>query len=184
MNSSKYPDIFKDKLHGKESGYHNASIQIEGLYGYGCGFFSYAKRMAFYTEVYPALMEKGYRVEKSDWEGKSDRLFKYGSRLSLYMHPMKFSGPATKEQMKEIAEILDSCSCIDRVWIDSSDMLFDLSDMEYRDIFLDEAANLAEYMLHPYNIWDMTSKIAVDRIQNPKCGFLGSSDINYDNSIS
>ena len=81
--------INMEKIHGRESDYQNVAIMIKGLYEFGIGYGGYERLNAFQNDVYKALMDKGYSIEKSDEPYMCDRLHKADSQLDLYMHPMK-----------------------------------------------------------------------------------------------
>lgn len=129
--------------------------------------------------MYQALRDKGYIIEKGKGLCDCDNLHKDGSRLDLYMHPMRFTGPATPEEADEITGILLSCGCVKKALLTRANVLYDIPDMEYRDMFLDNAEKLSAQMLSPFNFNDFLKKVSVDRIHEPACGVIGSDQINY-----
>ena len=127
--------------------YLYVNIKIEGLYKWGIGFVSNEAIKNFHTEVYDALRNKGFTINRADYQAFSDILTQDGTELDIYMHPMEFKGQTLPEQSAEIIKALKSCNCIDRVEVESAYPLYSISDNDYRNMIYDNAKEIALALL-------------------------------------
>ena len=178
------------KLKGIEdvpsSDYYNTRIEIKGLYSWGVGFHNQKAYSDFHSVVYGALENAGYTIVKDADKYSCDYLTKEGSHLNLYMHPMEFTGAATREEIEDIVKILNSCECVQEAEIWSATPLYDLSADEYRNMIYNDAENIALTMLNSrYDIKnnydadiDFAQAVRIDRLDEPSVGGYSSSDID------
>lgn len=168
------------------SDYVNAFIKIEGLYGWGDGYYNQRTYNAFHNEVYNALKAAGYSFKPKEFSSACDYLVKEGTSLNLYMHPMEFTGSATREQIEEIVDILkSSTSLIKNVTVIRDTPLLDLSDRDFRNYIYNDAEKIASILLNngdiKHNVYadfDFGEAISIDRIQKPSTGGRSSSDVD------
>lgn len=167
----------------RKSKYVYCRLTIKGLYEWGIGYLSDDRMRAFETEAYNALRAEGFEIKRSGSSSASDTLTKPGTETSVYMHPMEFTGPVLPEDIDAIVIALHKCSAITEVNIEETSTMYDLTDMEYRDILLDNASCMAEYIAknRPYiNTINFIYATRLNRVSCPLVGGTGSNDIDYD----
>lgn len=167
----------------RKSKYVYCRLAIKGLYEWGIGYLSSDRMRAFETEAYNALRAKGFEIKRSGSSSVSDTLTKPGTKTSVYMHPMEFTGPVLPEDIDAIVSALYKCSAITEVNIEETSTMYDLTDMEYRDILLDNASCMAEHIVknRPYiNTINFIYATRLNRVSCPLVGGTGSNDIDYD----
>lgn len=181
FNNYRLPDL--DDITPSE--YFNTRIVIEGLYGWGVGYYNNSLKTAFETEVYDALKAAGYQIRYSKEKNGCDYLIKEVSRMNLYMHPMEFTGAATQSQFEEITEILNQCECIKKAAVWNAVPLYDISDTEYRSMIYRDAKNIALLLLENKSQiksldieFEFANKCGIDRLCDPSKGCYSSSDVD------
>ena len=113
----------------KLSALYSVAIDICSAYKWGCGW-SEDDRARFKSDVYPRFRKAGYEVVSSGEEDVCDSLKKEGSALDIYMHPMTFSGNATKEEAEDIIRILGTCKTCSVLRVTYKEH-YDITDAEY-----------------------------------------------------
>lgn len=167
----------------RKSKYVYCRMLIKGLYEWGIGYLSNDRMRAFETEAYDALRAEGFEIKSSGSSSVSDTLTKPGTETSVYMHPMEFTGPVLPEDIERIVNALHKCSAITEVNVETPSTMYDLTDMEYRDVLLDSASNMAKYIIEnrPYlNTLNFIYATRLNRVSCPIVGGTGSNDIDYD----
>lgn len=60
----------------------------------------------------------------------------------LYMHPQQFSGEVLKNDIKEVAEALQSGTVFSLRWVDIRETVYDITDTEYREYLRSKEENI------------------------------------------
>jgi len=170
-----------DELAKYKSDYVRTSIAIEGLYGWGTGYYSSSHREFFENAVYDAFYNKGYEIIESNSSGHCAHLAKKGSNLDIYMHPMEFSGTATPEEIEDIIGILSSFEQL-KVNENRRDVLYDIPDSTYRFMIFDRAEEIVREYAYSREkgvdaAFDFAKNAGIERLQHFHLGY-SSSDLD------
>ena len=170
-----------EELERYKSDYVRTSIGIEGLYGWGKGYYSSAHQEFFQNVVYNAFYNKGYEIIESNFSGSCAHLTKKGSNLDIYMHPMEFSGVATPEEIEDIIGILSSFEEL-KVRENRRENLYDISDSTYRFMIFDRAEDIAREYAYSREkgvdaAFEFAKNAGIERLQHFHLGY-SSSDLD------
>lgn len=176
-------------------------IDLESDYKWGRGW-NLEEKNRFEKEVYGKLKDIGYSVStpKMDCEaptltrgratsiihpdGKID--YSVPDSLSLYLHPMCFSGYARQEDIDEIVKVLDSCESVYKVRV-RTEIAYFLIDSAYKNLLAKHSIAILEwakeYKKHRGNLYDIgfdfAKKFRVPRVGDSH-GCLSSGDTDID----
>ena len=163
-------------IHLETSEYRDTFIKINTAYKWGSGWNSQeaiihsgsgrAAADAFYEEVYGKLRDAGFQLIPSDIEGSCPTLTdkKFGAeKMSLYLHPMEFTGYATQAQIDAITALLEECETVNFVQVIRNEPVYFLPDCQYREILQYNAKEIARYAAEHYRPgWRCTGQVGFD----------------------
>jgi len=117
-----------DLDYGKE--YVNIHFRIDANY-YQYPFTGYTQEQKdeFYKEVYNIFNQLGW--EANDYTQGCDYI--NNGKQQLYLHPQDFSGEVLKNDIKQIAELLESNKTFQLRWIDLYETVYDITNQEYEE---------------------------------------------------
>lgn len=165
------------------------SIHITTDYKWGRGWTLNEER-AFVREVYPKLREAGYYIEQGSESFSCDTLHKATeagfwnkrNKLSLYMHPMEYSGYASPEDIAIIKSTLEDCRTVYSVDEIRTSLVYDLSDSEYEELLARNITGIRDYFTHnnrPFDAFDFARNYRLPRIGDGPALCSGDTDIRF-----
>lgn len=161
----------KQTIADKKSQYQYQRIYITGLYEWEKGYRSSETIEQFHTDIYDALKKNNFIIVPNYPADNisCDYLTRKDSKLYMYMHPMEFTGPATKEETTEIINILKTCNGITHVQSGTPIDLYDISENDYRNLLLDNAYKIAKNAINlPYpDETEITKRIRIHTVSQP-----------------
>ncbi len=194
MNLGNPFEGFKLNTEGlKYSDEHKVRIALESDYKWGSGWRAdQEKRFRSITDK--AFENAGYTIVESKMSGSCPRL-KRGLSCDLYMHPMEFTGYATRKDIDKIIDILKSPECskvVYRADITIDREVFALSDSEYKKLILDQAKEIAaiikDYKEKAGNLceigFDFARECRIERRGDKPCLCSGQVDIETVENIA
>lgn len=96
--------------------YLNVEIMIETAYQWGPGWKgNMEQKRVFEDEIRYMLKNAGFKIEEPTVCGASPNLKSNNFKTNLYLHPMKFSGFATQEEIDKIIAVLKKCKTIKNI---------------------------------------------------------------------
>lgn len=120
-----------DKDYGNE--YVRVYFRMEtNGYDYPDFSFNDDDRAAFNNDVKTIFTNMGWSCEAQKISGASQTWT--NGKSHLYTHPQDFSGEVLKNEVKMIAEALESGKSFKLRWVDLYDTVYDITDEEYEEI--------------------------------------------------
>lgn len=117
-------------------------IECPTYYSAGyCGFQTAEQRGAFYAEAAEILDRCGYHVAQM-----TDAI--HSSGASLYIHPQEITGEVLKNDVRHIAEALNSAEVFSVRWVDIYETVYNMTDEAYRKYLDDHEAQTRELILN------------------------------------
>lgn len=98
-------------------------------YGYPSFCFTEEQRGKFDDDIKRIFSSVGWECKKPAHNGLCSTWVK--GKSHLYLHPQTFSGEVLKNNIKEIAQVLQMGDVISLRWVDIRDTVYELSDGEY-----------------------------------------------------
>lgn len=96
--------------------YFNVEIFLETGYHYCQGWENNIdQKIIFDKEIREELGKLGFEIKESTTCGAAPELKRSRSKTNLYLHPLKFSGFAKKDEIEQIVETLKKCTSIKEV---------------------------------------------------------------------
>ena len=126
------------------SDYSRVTITTETAYQNGRGWTGY-EAMQYENEVYPALRNAGFTIEKPDDDFGCPHLKikEFGNKFDLYMHPESFTGYGKAEDIEKVIEVLKTCTkSIGKVELYYSEPVYDLNDYQYNDFLVSHSKEI------------------------------------------
>ena len=173
-----------EELERYKSDYFNIRINLEGLYGWGVGYFQnkpFDTYDFFNNTLQGALEKAGFEIEKEQSENLCNCLRQENTRLDLYLHPMEITGCATLEQADKILEIIKEYPDYVKAEMERAEILYDIPDRTYRYMIYSRAGEIAKEILSvPSSAYDADMKFAekchIDRVQGYSTGGFSWTD--------
>lgn len=119
----------------------------------------------FYKEVYNIFNQLGW--DAIDYTKGCDYI--KSGKQQLYLHPQDFSGEVLKNNVKRIAELLESNTTFKLRWIDLYETVYDISDTEYEEYLITKDEEIKKSLFEKcqtartnkfYYIFDVARSIA------------------------
>ncbi len=166
---------------------NNVHIKITSDYQWGSGWTAMqAKR--FEDIVYPKLEEAGYVLHFPKDSFGCPTLTNPDNKMDLYLHPMEFTGYATKEDTEKIIAILRDCSeAVYETSLLYANKVYDISDEEYKQILEDNKdriinhiQSIPDYKKYLYDAgFDFAKASRIPRIGDGPGYSYNNTDITY-----
>lgn len=133
-----------DKDYGNE--YVNVYFRME-TNGYGYPSFSFTEedRNAFDTELLEVFTSLGWKCNEKAYSGSCSAWTK--GKQHLYLHPQNFSGEVLKNEVKQIAEVLEKRNTFYLRWVDLYETVYDITDQEYAEILSQKDDDIKKSLL-------------------------------------
>ena len=117
--------------YGKEYAKVYFNMETEG-YDYPSFSFTEEQREKFTDDINRIFSSIGWSCEESERKISGVCATWTKGKSHLYMHPQQFSGEVLKNDIKEVAEALQSGNVFSLRWVDIYETTYDISDTEYR----------------------------------------------------
>ena len=150
-----------------EAEHHRIYINLYTAYQNGSGWGSEeairdygsaeAASEAFRTEITSKLEECGFSLTSPPahsgtcptlYSKKENQLL--NDKLSVYLHPMEFSGYASEKQLQAIMEVLDTCETVKDYHLTRDQIVYDVKDWQYETILKANAERIARHIAEHY----------------------------------
>lgn len=126
--------------------YVNVYFRMETK-GYGYPSFSFTEedRKAFDLELTEVFTSLGWKCEEEAHGGSCATWYK--GKQHLYLHPQDFSGEVLKNEVKQIAEVLEKRNTFYLRWVDLYETVYDMTDQEYEEILSQKDEDIKKTLL-------------------------------------
>ena len=119
-------------------------METEG-YNHPSFCFSEEDRKTFDLELVEVFTSLGWKCEKEAYSGSCATWHK--GKQNLYLHPQDFSGEVLKNEVKQIAEVLEKQNTFYLRWVDLYETVYDMTDQEYEKILSARNEDIKESVL-------------------------------------
>lgn len=130
-----------DMDYGKEYAKVYFNMESEG-YSYPYFSFTEEQRENFTNDINRIFSSIGWVCEEPERKLSGVCAVWKKGKSHLYMHPQQFSGEVLKNDIKEVAEALQSGTVISLRWVDIRETVYEISDTEYRDYLLSKEEDI------------------------------------------
>ena len=119
-----------DLDYGKEYAKVYFNMESEG-YSYPSFCFTEEQREKFTDDINRIFSSVGWKCEEPERKLSGACATWKKGKSHLYMHPQHFSGEVLKNDIKQVAETLQTGKVIALRWVDIYETVYDISDKEY-----------------------------------------------------
>lgn len=115
--------------------------------GYCYPTFSFTEedRKAVDTELKEVFTSLGWTCKEKVYSGSCATWTK--GKQHLYLHPQDFSGEVLKNEVKQIAEVIERRNTFYLRWVDLYETVYDMTDIEYEEILLQKDEDIKKSVL-------------------------------------
>lgn len=130
-----------DLDYGKEYAKVYFNIESEG-YSYPSFCFTEEQRKKFTDDINRIFSSIGWKCEEPERKFSGVCATWKKGKSHLYMHPQQFNGEVLKNDIKEVAEALQSGNVFSLRWVDIHETVYDISDEEYHEYLHKKEENI------------------------------------------
>ena len=127
--------------YGKEYAKVGFNMESEG-YCYPSFSFTEEQREKFTDDINKIFSSIGWTCEEPERKLSGVCATWRKGKSHLYMHPQQFSGEVLKNDIKEVAEALQSGTVFSLRWVDIWETVYDISDEEYHEYLHKKEENI------------------------------------------